>query len=506
MSVVPAEEIARERVTDYLLRLSELAPTSLAAHSTLFHRTDMGRPIVPARHHMEWIRILEDAKKYRWVVIVAPPGSAKSTFVSMIYPSWRIGATGGKIRIGMVSNTAQLVFDFVRSIEKTIESEWYQKIYKGVEPDPKRGWSRDRFWVKGSRDAANPTLMAAGIGGPLQGKRFDEIILDDPTTWENARSENTMEGQRHWLKALLLKRFPPGMGPPDGKGRMVVICTRWSERDLVPTLQDVGFKVITMPALGYWDREEYEDGSVVYGEDPLWPETESRQQLLAEREEDEIVFELVKQGNPAILSGDVFNSTNFQYGKLPRRDQFKQVVSYVDTAGGKDRDKGDFFAEVTVGLRDDDGVEEVWIMNVERGRISAPDQERAVIRVSEDEGLRPDLVCIEDVGEGIALYQRLVQNTRLPLRAVTPIRDKEFRAIPLANAYRARKVFHPATPTGGGGWEAPRWVRSLEAELAAFPNGAHDDQVDAASGAYANSTNSGPRVRALTSYAPRRHF
>ena len=69
--------IQRERVHRHLQRLAKDAPSSLAAHAALFHRSDDGRPLVPKRHHLEWIRILQDRDRFRWVVIVAPPGYAK---------------------------------------------------------------------------------------------------------------------------------------------------------------------------------------------------------------------------------------------------------------------------------------------------------------------------------------------------------------------------------------------------------------------------------------------
>lgn len=497
--VIPPDIALREAVHRKMQALAERAPRSIAAHAALLHKTNLGLPIIPARHHLEWCRIMEDIQDHRWVVVVAPPGYAKSTWFSMVYPAWRIGVTGGRVRIGLVSNTASLTWGFSAAIQRIIADPLYQQIYPGVEPDYQRGWSQAQFWTKGSVDPANPTVLASGIGGSIQGKRFDEILLDDPTTWEEARSDTTMESQRLWLKALLLKRFPPGYGPPDGEGRMVVVLTRWGERDLVMTFEELGFKIVTMPALGYWDRELDDEGNVVaWGEEPLWPEVESKAELERQREEDEITFELVKQGNPKAVGGDLFDLDMLQRAPMPDRESFDHVIQYVDTAGGKDRRKGDFFVMGTVGVRKNG--EEVWILNMERHRLAAPEQERTVVR--EAQRWQPNLLCIEDANEGIALYQRLIVSHRLPLKAIKPIRDKEFRAIALANMYRAGRVFHPLAPDGS----IPRWVRTYEAELAAFPRGAHDDQVDAACGAYNESGAAGPRLRVLSKSAPIRRL
>jgi predicted phage terminase large subunit-like protein len=487
---IPPEEFAREKAGRQMEELARMAPTNLAAHAALFHQTDANRPVIPARHHAEWVKFAHDVQNHRWIVIICPPGYAKSTWWSVIYPTWRIGQTRGSIRFGLVSNVANLTYGFSRDIMRTIQNPLFQRIY-GVEPDYGRGWSQKQFWTSGSMDAKNPTVMATGIGGPIQGKRFDEIICDDLTTWEDARSDMIMEGQRHFVKALLVRRFPPGKGPGTNEGRFIVAMTRWSERDLVPTFAEMGFKIITMPALGYWDREEGPDGSVVWGEEPLWPELESKEFLQQQRDEDPIVFELVRQGNPRVVGGDTFETEYIQYGPMPRRDELEEVVQYVDTAGGKDRRKGDYFVDLTLGIRG----EEVWVLDVDRGRYPAPEQERRVeINGDAEHGWNPQLIVIEDKNEGTALFQRMVARTRLPLKPYTPIQDKEFRAIPFANAVRAGRVHIPLT-----NGEAPRWARSFVAELDAFPKGPHDDQVDAAAGAYAHTGSAGPRLRVLRS-------
>ena len=128
------------------MQLAREAPTSLSAHAALFHKLPSGDPMTPARHHREWIRILEDVENFRWVVIVAPPGYAKSSWCSMAYSSWRIGQTGGKIRIGLVANTGELAEGFGRGVADAIESPRFEKVY-GIGPGDKGKWSLARMWT-----------------------------------------------------------------------------------------------------------------------------------------------------------------------------------------------------------------------------------------------------------------------------------------------------------------------------------------------------------------------
>lgn len=516
------EELVREHLNRTLQDLAKKAPTSLAAHAALFHRTNEDVPLIPAPHHREWVRFLQARERFRWLCVVAPPGYAKSSWFSIAYASWRIGVTKGRVRIGLVSNTATQAQGFGRSVADAIENPRFEKVY-GIGPNPKIGWSLEQMWTTGAIDKTNPNLLCAGVGGPIVGKRFDEIILDDPTTWEEARSQTIMEGQKFWLKTTLLERFPPGLKPPDGEGRMVVVLTRWGDRDLVETLRELGFKIVTMPALGWWDREatcatcererdpdpfkivlrcehcdSAEPPKITWGDEPLWGTLESRATLLQQREEDTIIFDLVKQGDPKAIGGDIFDVSMINYGLPPR--QFDQVLQFVDTAGGKDRQKGDYFVIVTMGIRK--GGEEIWILDVFRERIPAPEQERAVIekfREFRNAGHAPRVI-VESKNEGHALYQRLIisKEERVVIEEFDPgITDKEYRAAPFAQVVNKGRVWVPAVQQGQD-LVPVRWVRSFQAELAAFPQGAHDDQVDAASGAYLKTATGGPRIRVLT--------
>jgi predicted phage terminase large subunit-like protein len=528
VAALQAKDIA-DQLGDHRLRratglaLAELrrkAPTNLIAHAAAVHRTDAGVPMVAQRHHREWARILQDSTAYPFVYIVAPPGYAKSSWGSWVYPTWRLGSSHGKVRLGLIGNTYTLASGFSGAVWDTIQSPEFQAIYPDVRLDFKRGAARDQFYVTGAPAGPNPSVLASGIGGPIVGKRFDEIVVDDPLTWKDARSETVMRGIRHWVKTTLVKRLPPAGQPPEGFGRIVVIGTRWSQNDLVPLFQDLGFKIVTMPALGYWDRSVvcgdcYEPrpdaraghdappcpacGGVQqpilqYGTEPLWPAVESRENLEAQRRDDELIFELVKQGNPKVLAGDTFSGDYFQRAPMPDLASFDMVVQGVDTASGKNRLAGDYFAHVTMGVK---GADE-WVLHVYRDRIAAPQQQAKIVELYEmfkDAGRTPDLINVEDANEGTAVVQHLEQTTRLPLHLETPEGDKEFRAIPLSNAYRARRVIHADTDVHG---RPAKWLMGFEAELEAFPDPTvHDDQVDAAVHAYAKLIGSVPRVRVL---------
>lgn len=83
----------------------------------------------------------------------------------------------------------------------------------------------------------------------------------------------------------------------------------------------------------------------------------------------------------------------------------------------------------------------------------------------------PTIIAIEQVQYQAAVIQELMRTTRLPVRGVRPDRDKVTRFLPMLSRYEQGFVCHD--PSG-----VPAWFRE---ELLAFPEGLHDDGVDALS-------------------------
>lgn len=85
---------------------------------------------------------------------------------------------------------------------------------------------------------------------------------------------------------------------------------------------------------------------------------------------------------------------------------------------------------------------------------------------------KPSVITIEAVQYQAAAVQELMRTTALPVIPARPDKDKATRLMPLAARYEQGYVRHTPAHAGNA-------LRALEDELVAFPNGAHDDLLDA---------------------------
>lgn len=85
---------------------------------------------------------------------------------------------------------------------------------------------------------------------------------------------------------------------------------------------------------------------------------------------------------------------------------------------------------------------------------------------------KPSVVLVEDAASGQSLLQDLRRGTTLPILPISVDRDKYSRATAVSGLVQSGRVFLP---------RAAAWLHDYLEELAEFPGGAHDDQVDATS-------------------------
>lgn len=195
----------------------------------------------------------------------------------------------------------------------------------------------------------------------------------------------------------------------------------------------------------------------------LWPELFSWKMLLKLlRQLGTALFHTVYQGEPLPEGGALFHAEWLRdYDALP---PLLEVGQAWDTAlkGGSEHD---YSCGVTGG-RDRDGI--IYLLDLWRGQVETPALARQMAALAAR--WHPHWVLVEDAGAGAALLPHLRARHRLPVIPVSPRDGKLARAAAVTPVVEGGQVRLPAQVS---------WKEDFLAELLAFPNGRHDDQVDA---------------------------
>lgn len=190
----------------------------------------------------------------------------------------------------------------------------------------------------------------------------------------------------------------------------------------------------------------------------------------------------------AYLNGEFINLSN----GIIQRQWFKpSTVMPVSLSMGVDlaislKDSADSSALVIGGLQD--GIFHVVYAEAKKGTFHEVQQWIKEVSAV----YKPKIIFIESVQYQLAAVQELMRTSTLPVVAVRPDKDKASRLMPLAARYEQGFIAHAPANSGNA-------IKQLEDELTAFPNGAHDDLVDALVYAYlaaAQNYNSAPAARA----------
>jgi predicted phage terminase large subunit-like protein len=191
------------------------------------------------------------------------------------------------------------------------------------------------------------------------------------------------------------------------------------------------------------------------------------------------------QQQPVPIDGNMIAWSWFQrYAGILSPGEDDMIVQSWDTAS-KSGELNDYSVCTTWMIRNN----AFYLLDVYRARLDFPALRKAVIELARR--YRPAAVLIEDKGSGIQLIQELRNSGDIYPIAITPEGDKVVRASNQSAQIEAGRVFLPQ--------DAP-WLGDFQLELAAFPNGRHDDQVDSMSQfliyAFESEFNS-PRIRQL---------
>lgn len=410
------------------------------------------------------------------LIITVPPRHGKTTLVSKRWPARLLGKHMDW-RLALVSYGGELAEDASRAVRSLIRDE---PLYKQLWPeaalsDESHAVNR---WALAGGSADNPNVVAVGVGGPLTGRGFQVVIVDDPIkNRQEAESQTIRDGLKAWYRGTLRTRLEPG-------GAIVIIQTRWHEDDLVGWLLDQEkngegepWELVNLPALA--ETKDAEGHRVA---DPLgrragtalWPERFNRATLLATKQAlGSYDWESQYQGHPKPPGGAKILREWLQVIEPEKVPAKLRWMRYWDLAISIKQG-----ASYTASCRtafDADG--NLYIAGMVRGRWEWPQQKRVLKATMLAEKPLGVLHGVESAMHGVAAVQEFRTDPDLRGLALTKVdvdADKLTRALPWIALAEARKVFLVSGP----------WVGDFLDEAAAFTGhkDQYDDQIDTVSG------------------------
>lgn len=411
----------------------------------------------PAAHHQllcDALQSIADTGDKR-IIFVLPPGSAKSTYASLLFPAYYMARHPRK-RIILASYNGDMATSWGERTRDLVKQDEFQGMFPGVLPG--KTAAGDWSLTNGSN------FRAAGVGTSTTGRRADLLVIDDPIKdWEDAKSAVIREKHKFWWHSTAQTRLTPNAS-------VILLQTRWHEDDLAGYLiasEPDRWEVIHIPMECVSAETDLLGRQVG---DRLWPEYFTAQ-MVADAKRNPLVWENLYQGNPVPKEGTMFKVGLIEIIEptdVPDKLDTFMAHDLAATEGG-----GDWTA-VCSACRDQHQV----YLDITRFQEEPFKRNKRLVNIAKAKS-PTRYVCPQDPGsagkESAQYIQRELINAGVGGAKIKPITgDKAARAEPLAAAVNAGMV---------------KLVRSRNSaafieELRAFPNGTHDDMVDAAADAY----------------------
>jgi predicted phage terminase large subunit-like protein len=421
-----------------------------------------------AAHHRLLISKLEavEAGTIRRLMVFMPPGSAKSTYASVIFPVWFLARQSRRNAI-----TATYASDLARKIGRRARSIVRQPAFaevfgSGLAPD---STAADEWAL----DSGNE-WMGGGILSGITGNRADLLVIDDPV---KGRAEADSETIRQRTKAefddSLRTRLKPG-------GRIVLIQTRWHEDDLAGSILPEDYDGESGPILCR-DGEIWEvlciPAEANRQPDPigrrlgemLWPSWFGPDHW-AQFKSNARTWSALYQQRPQPDDGDFFKREWFQrykQGELPAALRRFGTSDYAVTEDG-----GDFTCLRMWGIDPEGGI---WLLpGGYRGQATADvwiERQCDLIREHRPACWFGEGGVIQKAVEPMLKRRMVERKAHCWLEWLPSIHDKPTRARGFQARASMEMVHIPVGPDGD----------AFIGELLKFPAGKHDDDVDCAS-------------------------
>lgn len=485
----PIGEFMADQPPEYAMVIeqaaAELSIGWRANPGTMMQRLTRGR-----RKLWRYVQILADAfrravegESIRQIWNV-PARYGKSTIGSQWGPVWAFDRNPS-IKLALTSYGDELANENA-IVVRDLLLEHSGVLNAQLRPDRRR---MDRFVTSEGGE-----LIAAGVGSALTGFGADGAIVDDPfKNWQEAHSPSMRQRVWNWYRAVVRLRLEYDLS------FIIVVQTRWHEEDLTGMLTAAdeegdgeGWEVIRLPALA--DRPDdllgRELGEVLEPERFSLEGVKARHKALGS-----YLTAGMEQQLPAPEEGGEILRVWWRWDDAMPLKADDWVTSWDMKL--KDKESGDYVVGQAWGRTGAD----YWCVDQMRGQWNQATTRAAIALMSvrfpqikrhlvENTGYGPEVmaslrgglvgyVLSDDIAGllGMTVEERAQVQVilRRGIPGITPVNPKGSKTVRMRAESPLIEAGNVHLPTQAS------WAGALVDEAAAFPDGAHDDMVDAMS-------------------------
>ena len=398
----------------------------------------------------------ESGYAYDLLVIETPPQHGKSCTVTESLPAWYLGRHP-EHRVILASYDSDFAERFCRRNKEKLKA-CGEQLFGVTVGSVDRAQELELSNGKGR-------LISRGLMAGITGNPANLILIDDPVK-NRQEADSPVYRDRLWeeWQNSLKSRLAAG-------GKVILIMTPWHEDDLAARIlrSEPRAELLRLPL----EAEENDPMGRRPGE-PLCPELgkdakwlrQFRQSYLSDPRGGQRAWTALYQCSPRAERGNLIRRDWWRRYDPARITRFAAEVISVDAAfkGGENND----FVSVQVWGKLGEDYYLRWCLN---RHLDFPGT-LAAVREAARRFPNARAVLIEDKANGPAVIQILQRE--LFCIPVDPLGGKLARVNAVAPAIEAGHVFLPFPETAD-------WVEPFVDQFTAFPRGAHDDMVDAAS-------------------------
>lgn len=403
---------------------------------------------------------LEHIKDVRNLLICLPPRMGKSTLCCLWFAWYWI--THPEARFLFASYSLQLSTRDSLYSRRVIESDLYKSYYGHLftlttDQNTKTRFENDKTGCR----------LATAIEGSGTGEGGDFVVVDDPHNIQQIESKAERDQVIRWYREAFANR----LNNPATGCRLIIgqrchaedlfanILKNDTENDWCKCILPCEYRPnkVTVSKLG-WQDPRTQEGELLSPDRLPAAEVKFLKATLGRK-----AFNAQYNQEPAPKEDALFDTDNLNTYTTYDPTACIRLAS-VDLALSAD---GDYTVIIVADVSPDGAI---YLLHLHRERMPSPKIIPTLVAVYER--YKPLLIYIEDVG-----FQKVIiteaRLSRLPAKGVQPHNaSKEARSVILQCKVEGHQLYMPV--------DAP-WTSALLDELGEFPNGSHDDIVDALS-------------------------